>query len=203
MMELLLQRLAESEPVQPLGVLGNRTLSDEHLSALRRLENYDLSPVRARNLKEGTIPEPLLDEAIREFRRYISLYLLHGTSQSITMFSEDVDEVWHVCILHTRLYEDFCQSVLGSYLHHQPFLNGDPYAKQSWKDFEDKYTYLYGPLPVIWHLKRLPPPWGPAWMRAIQRWLHPTGRVRKSKGTGDGGCGCGSCGGGGNCGGCA
>jgi hypothetical protein len=184
-----------------LGVLSENLLDDEETAVFRRLAAYDLAPVRARILKEETIPLQLVDEAIREFRRYIALYVHFGTAESITMFSEDVDEVWHVCILHTRLYEDFCTTILGAYLHHQPFLNGDPNSEANWRVFEAKYNQLFGPLAEIWHLKRIHPPYGPAWMKAIQLWLNPTRRVRRTKRDVNGGCGCGGCGGCG-CGGC-
>jgi hypothetical protein len=184
----------------PLGTLHKEIFSGQEMEAFRRLSAYDLSPVRAKILKEETIPEVLVDQAIREFRRYIGLYLHYGTQDSITMFSEDVDEVWHVCILHTRLYEDFCATILGEYLHHRPFLNGDPNSQANWKIFEEKYTALYGPLPEIWYLKRLRPPYGPAWMKAIQLWLNPTRRTRRTKADVNGGCGCGACGCGGDCG---
>jgi hypothetical protein len=203
---VMLQALLEGrqrDPVEvkmPLSVIRWGSLDPAQRVRFQRLQAFDLSPIRAKILKEETIPPQLVDEAIREFRWYVGLYVHFGTQRSITMFSEDVDEVWHVCILHTRLYEDFCTTVFGKYLHHQPFLSGDPNAKENWAYFEQSYTYLYGPVPRFWHLRRLPPPWGPGWMKAIQMRLNPTRRVYRTKGVVDGGCGCGGCGCGGDCG---
>lgn len=38
----------------------------------------------------------------------------------VSMPSQIVDELWHEFILFTRLYQQFCQRALGSYLHHTP-----------------------------------------------------------------------------------
>jgi hypothetical protein len=185
----------------PLSVIKWGSLNPAQRVTFQRLQAFDLSPIRARILKEETIPPQLVDEAIHEFRRYVGFYIHFGAQRSFTMFSEDVDEVWHVCILHTRLYEDFCTTVLGTYLHHQPFLSGDPNARENREYFEKSYTNLYGPIPTFWHLRRLPPPWGPGWLKAIQMRLNPTRRVLRTKRDVNGGCGCGGCGGCG-CGGC-
>jgi hypothetical protein len=41
-------------------------------------------------------------------------------SLPISMPSQAVDEAWHEFILMTRSYHDFCNAVLGRYLHHVP-----------------------------------------------------------------------------------
>lgn len=38
----------------------------------------------------------------------------------VSMPSHIVDELWHEFILFTRLYKQFCERALGSYLHHTP-----------------------------------------------------------------------------------
>lgn len=38
----------------------------------------------------------------------------------VSMPSQVVDELWHEFILFTRLYKQFCERALGSYLHHTP-----------------------------------------------------------------------------------
>jgi hypothetical protein len=34
--------------------------------------------------------------------------------------SEPVDDAWHVFLLHTRTYAEFCRSELGCFAHHEP-----------------------------------------------------------------------------------
>lgn len=38
----------------------------------------------------------------------------------VSMPSQIVDELWHEFILFTRLYQKFCKSAFGRYLHHTP-----------------------------------------------------------------------------------
>lgn len=33
---------------------------------------------------------------------------------------KEIDQIWHVFLLYTRDYMDFCQKYFGEYLHHQP-----------------------------------------------------------------------------------
>ena len=34
----------------------------------------------------------------------------------------DIDQMWHIFLLYTRDYMNFCEQYFGSYLHHQPDL---------------------------------------------------------------------------------
>src|SRR4051812_22516542 len=53
---------------RPLGVRPDVPLTDAQWTALQRLEDYDLAPVRARLLKTGAPPPERVDDAIFEFR---------------------------------------------------------------------------------------------------------------------------------------
>ena len=44
---------------------------------------------------------------------------------------QHLDEFWHVFILHTRDYCDFCDQYLGAYLHHEPDESSKPYVGDS------------------------------------------------------------------------
>ena len=54
----------------PLGIRPEVPLTDAQWTALQRLQDYDLSPVRARLMKQGALPVDSLDDAIFEFRRF-------------------------------------------------------------------------------------------------------------------------------------
>lgn len=147
-------RLISDDP-KPLGILNSAPLSPNQLDRFHKLSVFDFSPIRERLKKEGVVTERELDTAIYEFRRYIGLYIYAGPNGSFSMFSEPVDEVWHTLILHTRIYQEFCQATLGYFLHHNPFSAGDPDPIRSWLTFEACYTTLYGSVQQTW-LKNKP-----------------------------------------------
>lgn len=67
-------------------------------------------------------PLPFAQGAVREYGRFC--FLAVATRQEVTP-SEEVDEVWHLHLCHTRDYWDvWCASVLRMPLHHQPTRGG-------------------------------------------------------------------------------
>lgn len=74
---------------------------------LKLLERYpQLSPEQSARTVQG-------------LREYFLICRLGGRQQ-VAMPSQAVDLVWHELILHTRLYQHFCQRALGRFLHHTP-----------------------------------------------------------------------------------
>ena len=149
--------MAEQRDTRPLGVLPDLPLTAALWDSLRTLENYDLSVVRSRLLKEGAVEAALIDEAIFEFRRFLGLVLV--SDSPVMMFSAAVDEVWHTSVLFTRLYADLCEQAFGYFVHHDPELTPEPDsgmppgpdADASWRDFAAAYRGLYGEAPGnIW-----------------------------------------------------
>ncbi len=67
--------------------------------------------------------------AIKEYKKFLFLAL---TSEVAVTPSLDIDEVWHVHILHTRGYRSFC-NLIGRNLDHDP---GMPNARG---DFQGQY----------------------------------------------------------------
>src|SRR5581483_4517826 len=63
---------------RPLGVRADVSLTADQARTLLVLQEYDLALVRDRLLREGAMPAAWLDEAIYEFRRYLSLRVLCG-----------------------------------------------------------------------------------------------------------------------------
>ena len=137
---------------QPLGVRAGIMLTPAQARALQVLQDYDLSPIRARLLREGAMPAAWLDEALLEFRRYLGLRAL--CERPPMMFGNQVDAVWHTCLLFTRLYADLCQQAFGEFVHHDPVTAplDDPDAR--WAEFVATYERCYGPLGRLWRLGR-------------------------------------------------
>src|SRR5262245_2445922 len=126
---------------RPLGVRTDVSLSEAQWQALRVLQDYDLTPVRERLLRDGSMPPSWVDEAIFEFRRYLGLSVV--VPGRVMMFSKHVDEVWHVCLLFSRLYAAWCDAAFGRFVHHEPAQAPDPDRQASWRTFEESYERLY------------------------------------------------------------
>ena len=85
---------------------------------LALIESYPFTQVKEKLLMGGKVAPELVDGAISEFRKYLSLIALGH--KGVGMNSRDVDEVWHIFILFTKDYARFCDEVFGFFLHHQP-----------------------------------------------------------------------------------
>jgi hypothetical protein len=143
----------------PLGIRHHVLLSAEQRRALRILEQYDLSAVRQRILVEGSLPHALVDETITEFRRFLALTVVLG--RPVGMISKQVDQVWHTCLLFSRLYADLCEQVFGHFVHHEPAgqqsvvgsVALDPTREA--QSFEEAYEAVFGPLGRLSQWERL------------------------------------------------
>lgn len=134
---------------RPLEMADDFPLTDEQLARLRRIEEYDLWFVIERVEQKGEVAPHLIDEAAREFKKYVALVALGHTD--IGMSSPEVDEIWHNFILFTREYGEFCDEVCGRFIHHRPVTSRSPgLSDSSAADFAYAYTKLFGELPAIW-----------------------------------------------------
>ncbi|SER43774.1 glycine-rich domain-containing protein [Giesbergeria anulus] len=116
-------------PAQPRGMLYLfATL------ALWALLAYAVRAARERFVREAALPQflkrklrdayphlaqkdaELVEQGLRQF----FLSCLRSKRQFVAMPSRAVDVLWHEFILHTRAYQDWCQSALGFFLHHTP-----------------------------------------------------------------------------------
>ena len=133
---------------RPLGVEPAIVLTDAQARTLRALQDYDLTPVRDRLLRDAAMPAGWVDEAILEFRRYLGLRVLEP--ERLLMFSKPVDNVWHTCLLFSRLYADLCQQAFGAFMHHEPATAPEPDLDGRWTAFRTAYERNYGPLNRLW-----------------------------------------------------
>src|SRR5262249_50711797 len=146
---------------RPLGVRADVALTDAQLRTLQALQDFDLSPVRGRLLREAVMPSGWVDEALLEFRRYLGLRVLY--SDPIDMFSKQVDDVWHTCLLYWRLYAAYCDAAFGQFVHHEPAAGHDaaspyeaaparPDRETRWSVFQEAYERMYGDLGRLWRM---------------------------------------------------
>ncbi|WP_214803153.1 hypothetical protein [Exiguobacterium sp. ERU656] len=89
------------------------------------------------NFNDSTTPK--FEELWVEVKKF---YLMKYISPNTPMFSQDVDEIWHIMILFTRNYEEFTRRFYGEMLHHDPNLTPHVDVKsRSW--FEWLYLNMF------------------------------------------------------------
>jgi hypothetical protein len=133
---------------RPLGVQPAIALTGEQWRSLQVLQDYDLTLVRDRLVRDAVMPSGWVDEAILEFRRYLGLRVLEN--EPLMMFSKPIDNVWHTCLLFSRLYADLCQQAFGTFLHHEPATTPVPDPARCWDAFQMAYERNYGSLNRLW-----------------------------------------------------
>lgn len=92
-----------------------------------------------------------LDLAEREYRRFLTLHLLHPTVDLVP--NRLVDLFWHAHILDTAGYQRDCARLFGYLLHHDPYLGMD--GPESYRELElmfartvGIYEAHFGPYPL-------------------------------------------------------
>jgi hypothetical protein len=60
---------------------------------------------------------PFADRVTREYIRFL---ILAAISDRQVTPSEAVDQAWHLHIVYTESYHEWCEALFGRYLHHGP-----------------------------------------------------------------------------------
>jgi len=102
-----------------------QSVPTEILAKIKALEQYQLPAGVIERLKQkhpfSLMVDQELDTWLTEFKKFIAILILNnGRNWRIEMVNEIVDEVWHTFILFTKEYADFCNQVMGKYIHHEP-----------------------------------------------------------------------------------
>lgn len=122
-------------------------------------ETVDLEKVRARFRRAFGVSEDVARKCEREFKRYLALDFVAG-ERAHGLYSPLVDEFWHTFLLFSRDYAEFCKSMFGTQIHHDPQEPGGAASDDDgcgFADFAQAYEMAFGePLPTIWY-KRPPP----------------------------------------------
>lgn len=140
-----------STHTRPLGLLDDVELTDQQLEILQEIDRYEIPFVEERMLSKKLIQPEQVSDAVFEFKRFMGLlYLNSGTPGSLAVASPVVDEVWHQFILFTRQYAEFCEKVVGRFLHHRPRTTFTPTDPQGAVRFREQYQKWYGEIPPIW-----------------------------------------------------
>lgn len=90
-------------------------------------------------------------QAVDEYRKFC--FLACSGAGEMTP-SREVDEVWHLHLIHTRDYwHEFCPKVLGMDLHHGPTRGGHSEARRHGEQYAHTlacYEQWFGPPPETW-----------------------------------------------------
>lgn len=71
-------------------------------------------------VKEYNVSYQAVEEALPEYQRF--LCMIACSQVQLSMFSREVDMVWHSHILNTQRYQEFCSEHMGRFIHHVPIL---------------------------------------------------------------------------------
>ena len=99
-----------------------------------------LSPARLTATKARAV--------LQEYRRFLHLA---ATGPGPTVPSPQIDAVWHLHLVDTRAYADWCDKALGRFIHHSPGRapqRNDPAYAQTLARY--RATFGHPPPPRIW-----------------------------------------------------
>jgi uncharacterized protein (TIGR04222 family) len=133
-------------------------MRNEHGELWQRLEAYDLerdaSPIFVTRLaRDNSWARAYAERVCAEYKRFVFLAL---TAEHPCTPSDEVDQVWHLHLVHTRAYwQRFCSDVLREPLHHGPTRGGREEASKFRKLYEAtkaSYRAAFGEAPPsdIW-----------------------------------------------------
>jgi len=113
-------------------------MDEAHHDLYQKIINYSLDdptarfPLLHRVALENRWSHPYAQRVGYEYLRFAFLCVI---SDFPLTPSDEIDQVWHMHILYTRDYEEFCEHYLGKKLHHGPTKGG--------KEEQEKYDYWY------------------------------------------------------------
>lgn len=103
-------------------------LSSFHVDRIRRIDAEDFGPVKkkvAQMLAErGVVVDgEYLERGILALKQYYAVALLDPNNSHAV--SDVVDPFWHAHMLFSQRYAEFCDGVVGVYMHHFPLDHGN------------------------------------------------------------------------------
>lgn len=141
-------------PIEPARTSFNPVLAtDAEAGADPRTVFERIFPFEAPYLGEKALAKGVVTsqadflECFTELKKY---FALSTAGKQIGMVSERIDELWHLFILFTLEYHQFCNRYFGRYLHHKPDVKTSPVPPAAYWEFVTSYRDHFGPLPSIW-----------------------------------------------------
>lgn len=108
-------------------------------------------PFSARLARENRWPRRYAEAVIEEYRKFV--FLAYRADHPVTP-SDEVDLVWHLHLIYSQAYREFCADVLGEPFDHGPTSGGlqESTKFRDWyRDTLSSYGQYFGdPPPEIW-----------------------------------------------------
>lgn len=95
--------------------------------ALARVARLDLSRVKAKLVSKEGWSEDFADRVEDLYRNFLALKMLDP--ERMLAPTACIDTFWHRHILDTRAYQNDCEDLFGTFLHHEPS-SGTPQERQ-------------------------------------------------------------------------
>jgi hypothetical protein len=101
-----------------IDTVRQESVTDFHREKIGALDAFDFNPVRKKVAHDLQATAPYVEQGIENLKRYYVVALLDPLNQHAV--SSFVDPFWHTHALFTRDYRDFCLSIYGYFIHHEP-----------------------------------------------------------------------------------
>lgn len=103
-------------------------LHPEQKKRLAVIEMEDYSGVIRKTLEHFSeigfsAPDGYVERGIYALKQYYAVAMLDPANAHAV--SRPVDPFWHAHVLHTEQYAEFCNRVVGEYMHHRPLNHGN------------------------------------------------------------------------------
>jgi hypothetical protein len=96
-------------------------LSAPALACLEKLKVLDLSPITAYLMSHRNGYGWTKQQVFRAIRRYKTFVFVNYLYPQILLVpTQEIDQVWHCHILHTRQYRKDCELLFGCFIDHDP-----------------------------------------------------------------------------------
>ncbi|RAL21869.1 hypothetical protein [Thermoflavimicrobium daqui] len=152
------KKIARISYEQPfLGIQPHHeTFIQEIHSLIQHLENSlphsYIEAVKGRVMGKYKLDENTWKSRWFEWQRYL---IMVAILKKVSMYSNEVDEIWHEMLMFTREYDEFCDNFLKTKLHHIPHAPGYKPAPEDRAWFDTVYFILFRPTKYSFTL------WGP------------------------------------------
>lgn len=125
-------------------------LTQEQVALWQKIENFVFDepnaeyPFSLRLADEQGWSMNFTERVINEYRRFL---FLSAVCEHMVSPSETIDEAWHLHLIYTESYQDFCQNILEKTLHHLPS-KGGKLEKEKYQHFhlqtKESYAKFFG-----------------------------------------------------------
>ena len=86
---------------------------------MKSYKNYRNNSVIESYIKTEKVSPKIAENHFNALKDFLKLTV---KSKKPCFPSKEIDNIWHVFIMFTRDYQDFCISFLGDFVHHTPYV---------------------------------------------------------------------------------